>query len=242
MAMTKCKECKAAISTKAEACPQCGAKRPKPTSGCAMIMAIAIGLVFVVMLFRGCSDDSSPSTPAITSSGAASRAPAAPVKAPPPDPVAVLAESKATLNDIQSRLKENDKSLKRYYGTTDQVKEATNDLVKLALIQVLYGKPTDNEQKAILSQANALAKAVSQQQRVLYASSAEQIFVKNGMDVKVSALGANKARLQLKYVLMSKPLVYKFQNEMKLDEQARFFSFKKIIYTDGYDSTWTVDL
>jgi len=37
-------------------------------------------------------------------------------------------------------------------------------------------------------------------------------------------------------------LVYKFQNEMKLDDQARTFGFKKIIYTDGYDSTWTQGL
>jgi hypothetical protein len=41
---------------------------------------------------------------------------------------------------------------------------------------------------------------------------------------------------------MSKPLVYKFQNEMKLDDQARALDFNKIIYTDSYDSTWTEDL
>ena len=40
----------------------------------------------------------------------------------------------------------------------------------------------------------------------------------------------------------SYPLVYKFQNEMKINDQARVFGFKKIIYTDGYDETWTVDL
>lgn len=32
MAMTRCKECGNEVSTKAEACPKCGAKRPRPTS------------------------------------------------------------------------------------------------------------------------------------------------------------------------------------------------------------------
>lgn len=242
MAMTTCKECSAKISTKAEACPQCGAKRPKPTSGCAMIMAIAIGLVFVAALSRGCSDDSSPSTSTTTSSSAPSRAPAAPLKAPPPDPATVLAESKATLSEIELRLKGNDEKLRKYYGTVDQVKEATADLLKLAFIQAMYEKSKAKEGKSLSNRAASLSTRVSQQQRVIYASSAEQIFVKNGMDVKVSARGAKKDQLRLSYALMSKPLVYQFQNEMKLDEQARLFSFKKIIYTDDYDSTWTVDL
>ncbi len=62
------------------------------------------------------------------------------------------------------------------------------------------------------------------------------------MDVKVSASGLKKDQLRLKYVLMSQPLVYKFQNEMKISDQAAVFGFKKVIYTDGYDETWTVDL
>ncbi|APP86436.1 hypothetical protein BI317_22170 [Xanthomonas hortorum pv. gardneri] len=62
------------------------------------------------------------------------------------------------------------------------------------------------------------------------------------MDVKVTASGAKKDQLRLRYVLMSQPLVYKFQNEMKINDQARVFGFKKIIYSDGYDETWTVDL
>ena len=62
------------------------------------------------------------------------------------------------------------------------------------------------------------------------------------MDVKVSAAGTKKDQLRLKYVLMSQPLVYKFQNEVKLPEQARVLGFKKIVYSDGYNETWNVDL
>jgi hypothetical protein len=65
--------------------------------------------------------------------------------------------------------------------------------------------------------------------------------VKSGMDAKVSATGANKTRLR-----MSQPLIYKFQNDIKLDEQARQFGFTRLEDTNGFDSelgrTWTVDL
>jgi hypothetical protein len=62
----------------------------------------------------------------------------------------------------------------------------------MALIQALYEKPASKEEGAIHSRAASLTISVSQQRRVLYASTAEEIFVKNGMDVKVSALGAKK--------------------------------------------------
>ena len=45
MALTKCKECGNEISTKAEACPKCGAKRPKATSGFTWIMGGLVGLM-----------------------------------------------------------------------------------------------------------------------------------------------------------------------------------------------------
>lgn len=236
MAMTTCKECKAQISTTAEACPQCGAK-PKKTSGCAIIVAAFFGIVFLSVITRGCSESSSTSTSA--PSAPTRPAPAAPVKA---DPATVLVESKKTVEKIESRLKENAERLKKYYGTTDQIKAATADLIKLAVVKGLYEKSSVKEERSLSGRADSLIARVSQQQRTLYASTVEEIFVKNGMDVRVSASGAKKDQLRLKYVLMSQPLVYKFQNEMKISEQAKIFGFKKIIYTDGYDETWIVDL
>lgn len=44
MAMISCPECKAKISSSAAACPQCGAKRPKPTSR----LTIFIGGLFAI--------------------------------------------------------------------------------------------------------------------------------------------------------------------------------------------------
>ncbi len=47
MAMTKCKECGTEISTKAAACPKCGAVMPKKTSGCAMIVGACFAIFIV---------------------------------------------------------------------------------------------------------------------------------------------------------------------------------------------------
>jgi len=234
MAMTTCKECKAQISTTAESCPQCGAK-PRKTSGCAIIVAAFLGLFVLSAIVRGCSGDTTPT------SAAAGPQPAT-AEPPKADPAAVLAESQKTVAEIESRLKQNSDRLKKYYGTPDQVKEATGDLIKLAVVQGLYEESDKPEEKKLGAKARNLIPTVSQQQRTIYASASEEIFVKGGMDVKVSATGTKKDQLRLKYVLMSKPLVYKFQNEVKLPEQARAIGFKKIIYSDGYNESWNVDL
>ena len=238
MAMTTCKECKAQISTTAETCPHCGAK-PRRTSGCAMIVAAFFGLVLFSAIVSQCTGGSSNSSSPTSSGSTPASTPAAPAKT---DPATVFAEAKRTVEEIEARLKSNADRLKKYYGTTDQVKQATADVIRLAAVKGLYGKSSVKEEKGLSDRAESLANKVMQQQRVIYASAAEEIFVKSGMDVKVSAAGKNKDQLRLRYVLMSQPLVYKFQNEMKLDQQAKAIGFKKLIYTDGYDETWTIDL
>lgn len=47
MALIKCKECGAKVSTTAKACPQCGASAPKQTSGCAWIALIFFGIPMI---------------------------------------------------------------------------------------------------------------------------------------------------------------------------------------------------
>lgn len=59
MAMTKCRECGAQISTKAEACPNCGAKR-KSNSGCGTLIGAAVLIVVALALIGQCSSNTSP--------------------------------------------------------------------------------------------------------------------------------------------------------------------------------------
>lgn len=85
MAMTKCKECGAEISTTADACPKCGAKQVR-TSGCAKV-ALGVFVFFAFVIIVGqCSRNESTSNPSPASStSAATSTPATdPSPAPPP--------------------------------------------------------------------------------------------------------------------------------------------------------------
>lgn len=59
MAMTKCKECKAEVSTKAKTCPSCGISNPG-VSG--KDLAVGLGAIAVLILFAvvACSPDDEP--------------------------------------------------------------------------------------------------------------------------------------------------------------------------------------
>jgi len=237
MALTTCKECKAQISTTAQACPQCGAK-PRKTSGCAIVILAVIGFGVLSMMAKGCSDQvADPSASSQTTAPAASPAPAVQL-----DPAAKLAEAVQTVDGVEAQLKENAQKLKKYYGTKSQLEDSTADLLKLGMVRAQYEKSEVKAERALAVRADALFTKVGQQQRAIYASIVEENFIKNGMDIRTSIEGSKKDHLRLKYVLMSKPLVYKFQNEMKLDEQAKVFGFTKLIYSDGYNESWTVDL
>lgn len=64
MAMIKCKECGQSISTKADACPHCGAKTKAQPLGCGAGLLILLAIVMTPALIHGLgSSTSTPSTP-----------------------------------------------------------------------------------------------------------------------------------------------------------------------------------
>jgi len=151
------------------------------------------------------------------------------------------------IKQVEQRLNENKNRLKKYYGTVEQLNQSKIDVAFLFLAKKIWlTNAKSNEEKLLGQKAATLLPQVAQQARELYASSIEHIFVKNGMDVKAKALGKEKKQLRIVYALMSQPLVYKFQNEIKLNEQATAVGFSKLVYTNGFESelgqTWTVDL
>jgi hypothetical protein len=242
MAMTKCKECGAELSTKATTCPHCGAARKK-SSGCALVVLVVL-VVIVITIVGANSGGGGTSTPSSTASSVAPSHNVAKAKAP--DPAAAFAKRKESVVQVEQRLKDNTQQLKKYYASADQVKQSELDIVQLTFVKTAYSTSKVKEQRDLAKQASALVPRVAEQARTMYASALEETFVKNGMDVKVRALGGDKTHLRLTFALMSKPLVYKFQNEIKLAEQARPLGFTRIIYTNGFESslgeTWTVKL
>ena len=173
------------------------------------------------------------------------------VKADKPEPAKsspeqTSAQAKQHITDIEVHLKEHRESLRKFYGSASQVNQSSQDLMRLTIIAVEAKQSKDKEDVALAERANALVTQVAQQTRILYASSMEENFIKAGLDAKISADGAQRDQLTVRYALMSKPLVYKFQNEMNLDDQARKFGFKRVVYTNGFESslgkTWSINL
>lgn len=123
MAVVKCKECGAQVSTKAKACPTCGAKPPKKTSVLVWILAALIAAVFLKIAF----------------SGESVRAPTSVVEAPSAEKNkeidAALAKGKA---DAKER---DDKQKNALWAAKESVVKMLNDPDSAKFGKVVYRDP-----------------------------------------------------------------------------------------------------
>jgi hypothetical protein len=78
--------------------------------------------------------------------------------------------------------------------------------------------------------------------REVFAGTLEETYLKKSMDVDMSVSGKNNTTLKFKYVLVSRPLVYQLQNDSDFMGDLRRMGFTKVIFTDGYYHTWTIDV
>lgn len=146
------------------------------------------------------------------------------------------------LVEIETRLNKYQKRLKGYYPDDDMLKTLSEDAVKLVIFETSYAKPENETQKKTLSKAKSLRPKVEVLRRTVYAKTIERAMLDKGFNTEVQAKGANKQVLEYKYALMSKALVYKLSNEGRTLESARNAGFTKLIFTDGFNSSWTYDL
>jgi hypothetical protein len=79
------------------------------------------------------------------------------------------------------------------------------------------------------------------QARVDFANRMEKAFLDQGMDVYVTTPGKLKDTLKLKYVLMSRPMVHQMM-QSTLPDNAKKLGFKRMVFTDGYDESWSANL
>jgi hypothetical protein len=160
-------------------------------------------------------------------------------------------ENKLTSDDV--KLKEMDKrigelrtKLNKSYATTDDVHGLMQDVILLTVVKSAYESGKSDIEKRIHAKTTTLLPKAQLTLREAYASSVEEIFIKTGMDARVRAVGEAKKTIRITYALMSQPLIYKFQNEIKIDDQAKNVGFSKLVYTNGFESslgkTWTVSL
>ncbi len=78
--------------------------------------------------------------------------------------------------------------------------------------------------------------------RKAYAGAMETRLLRGGMDAVVRAEGRKATTLRLRYVLMSRPLLFKIAEDGGMFREAKASGFRTIVFTDGYRSEWTYDL
>ena len=128
MALVKCKECGKEVSTKADACPNCGAKVKKPTGCGTLIVVTLVGVLVLVIAFGGSDKGTSPTT-------AAAPAPSpVPVKPPNTEEQAAAAAAKAAAD--AKRKKEEETFVKAQIGAK-VLKQAMRDPDSFKLASVL---------------------------------------------------------------------------------------------------------
>ena len=102
------------------------------------------------------------------------------------------------------------------------------------------------EAQKLRSKVDALVKEQDEkmqlQSREAFVDFAERHFLDAGFDMHVSLSGQNKTTVTFKYVLMSRPTVYQITKDGGFMDQLRSRGFRKVIFTDGYDESWTVGL
>jgi hypothetical protein len=124
-----------------------------------------------------------------------------------------------------------------------QDKAYWDDALKRA--QQVHRERAAEAQKRSATQAKSTPRqrgpeAVAKRKR--HADEMESRFLSAGMDMHVYAEGDAATTLRLRYILMSRPLIFKLTNETKMREDARSLGFERIVFADGYKKPHVFDL
>lgn len=133
--------------------------------------------------------------------------------------------------DAEIHLKDIPPEAKEYQQAQSLLKE-----IKKREAKVLAARQAEQE-KVKKEETKAL-----QVQRTHYADLLERNFLDKGFDFTVTVSGQDNALLKIKWVLMSRPLVYKMTKDGELLDIWKKMGFKKVIFSDGYRTSWTYDL
>jgi hypothetical protein len=194
---------------------------------------------------NGPSHHSSQQSPDSPSSAAAVKSPDASTK-----PVASLSPK-----EILQQARNLDKRWKASNAgkSTELIQNIEVNETKAALITIKPGTPEYADAQKLIAalkqdqeigekaQQAAIANALVETRRE-FAKQLERNSLEQGISVDVTTSGPKDTILTYSYVLVSKAFVYKVGNDTDLLEKCRVIGFKKIIFTDGYDHSWTYDL
>ena len=234
-----CAQCGAPLTDQAPP-PQGG--RPHGASNSVKTLLVVLGILFgscmLCGIIGGLAEKFNPK-PANTNVASVSATPAGVAATPSGTPAVSPAEH---LSQAKKALADNYKPHKDPMKTTwGRVSDARRHLEAVPLdakehaeAQKLLGEVRKRE-----SEIERLAKIGA---RRLVVEQMERKMLSEGHNFKFTISGPEKTVLTVKYVLMSRPLVYKLTNESDFLSNMREAGFKKVVFTDGYYESWTYDL
>jgi hypothetical protein len=245
MALIKCKECSGKVSSEAEKCPHCGApvikEQPHESKkpGCSSrSITILIALILLWVIIFKCKDDAPPPPP------------------PPLKPAAVKTVDKFSQMTSADHLAEGNAALQDGYKPNKDImktKWGRIDDAKKHLAAINSNAQEYNEAQKLLKEVNRrnaeikkaseiIARKVSIKLREELSKRMEENLLKKGMDAEVYVSGLDKTTMRIKYVLFSRPFIYKLVNEGELLDNLEKSGFKKVIFDNKFGQTWTYTL
>lgn len=226
-----CPNCRASLLPNATFCGHCGLKLPPSLpfpkkwlwyGGGAMLCLWVLAIVTAVT-----REESRPIRQANTSAPATSSpSPISGTATPAPlTPAEHLAAAKKAVAE----------------ATSGEPPGAREHIANISMFEKEY--PQAQKLLAELDRRKAIIEKIANMAaRQLVVEEMERKMLSQGMDFEFSVTGPNKDRLRVKYILMSRPLVYKLTNETEFLENMKRGGFKKVVFTDGYNESWSYDL
>lgn len=156
--------------------------------------------------------------------------------------VAPAADGARLLADAKSALADNYRLNKDPMKTTwGRVSEAKRLLAEIPQGAKEYPE-AQRLMKETLRRESEIERLTKIAARQLVVEQMEKRMLSAGHDFSFTLSGSEKKVLTVKYVLMSRPLVYQVTNESDFLSSLRDAGFTKVIFTDGYYERWSFDL
>lgn len=238
----QCPQCKIVNAPDAKFCKGCGiafAVAPiKKNNNLTLVIAIIGGLLFLCVICGKCGSTVSDS--AKTAQSQTEQTAPALASTPPPQlktSAEIVAEAKTALSKTKTS-QETIAAAERLSTVPANAKEYKEAQKLIAAYQKQRAAQEATEKKEKAINEKIVAKVV----RKAVIAAMEKDLLSKGMDFYFTFEGKEEDILRVKYVLMSRPLIYKITNETEFTQNMQKTGVKKIIFTDGYNETWTFDL
>lgn len=153
-----------------------------------------------------------------------------------------LADLYAKATSVEARFKAGKAPSAKQTVTVDEARAIEEKLNAFVRADSTNKRAGDEAQALRMIQAELLRPAVQQAMtstRKAYARLMEENFLRKGMDATVTAEGPQATTLRVRYILISRPLIFKLQEDGSFVSGVRDAGFTKLIMTDGYDKTWS---